>query len=365
MNIFKFLQQIPTTLKHLFVISILSSALAQTASAATLDDVVLSINQFHRYVESVVNDTKTAILQKMYEPNPSMPATIVGNQGQEIAKANLTNKTYGFALDQIKESLSNRTNSQASALSRIPASDTIITKSNISLFSNEAAQAPNLAAGDANFDFETFFGTSAYTPQREAQAKNFFLLASGTYQPITDFTIEGLTPDEITKLQNNAIYRTFQLALRSYVTNQSVGLDNLFHLLAERIVQPNLGKQAGLYNSNGQPINDASPLQVREYLATRRTTSPRWYEDMAKASPATVSRESLFVLAEMRQELFNLQQQNDRLLATMSLLGVQLSASGKSNLQRLQQETQAEINRIKGIPPATPTTPEGVTLPNQ
>jgi phage terminase small subunit len=365
MKLFKSFRQLPITLKYWLAIGTLSCAIPQVAAAATLDDVVQSINQFRLYVESVVNDTKTSILQKMYEPNPSMPATVVGNQAIEAAKTTLAEKTYGLALAQVKQSFTNKDTAQARALARIPASDTLFMTSNPSIYATQSKEAPNLVAGDANFDFDTFLGTTAYTPLREIQAKNFIQLATGAYQPISDLTIEGLNADQMNKLQNNAAYRAYQLAVRSYITSQSVGIDNLYHLLSERIIQPNLGKQAGLYNSKGQPINDASPLQVREYLATRRTGSPQWYEDMAKASPATVSRESLFVLAEMRQELFTLQQQNERLLAALLLMGAQLNSSGKSQIQNLQQATEKEVNRIKGVPEPESAVPGLPSMPTQ
>jgi hypothetical protein len=277
MNTSKLLSQISITLKRLLIISAFSFALPQAASAATLDDVVQSIRALHSYIEAVVNKTAQQLAEKMYEANPNMPATIVGNQGQQAAKMGVTNNTYRLTLDQTRQALSIKgpvDKSKQDALSDIIASDSLlIPKSQYNaLLGNSPNEQINIAAGDGNFDFETFLGINAYTPTREAQA-----------------------------------------------------------------------------------IRDASPLQVKEYLATRRSTNPQWYDDMSKASPATVSRETLFVLAEIRQELFNIQQQNERMLATMSAMGGQLNMTGKTNLKRLEGEVKEKINTtIKGLPAPTP-----------
>jgi hypothetical protein len=344
-------------LKRSFIIGLVSFVLPQAAFAATLDDVVVSIRDFHRYVESVVNTTKTALIEKLYELNPNMAPTILGNQGQAIGRANLTNNIYRLTLDQVKQGLSlQEDKTKQNALIDLAASDNIpILPPALSALFGKQHEAINTAAGDSNFDAETLVGTTVYIPSREAQARNFILAATGTYQSITHLPLEGLSSKQLADLQRMDVYREYRLALRSYIAGQSLALDNFYRLLAERIVQPGLGTQTGLFNSNGQPIKDASPLQVKEYLATRRASNPHWYDAMAKASPATVSRETLFVLAEIRQELFNLQQQNERLLLTMSGLAMQSTAGNKINLQRLQGELKEKINtNIKGLPPSAP-----------
>ena len=150
-----------------------------------------------------------------------------------------------------------------------------------------------------------------------------------------------------------------EAALRSLVAAQSVGASNLYQMMANRIIQPGLGTTVGLVDSQGQPIADASNVQVQNYLATRRSQDKNWYAAMSAASPTTVARETLFVLAEIREQLFTLQKQNERMLATMSVMEMQNTQLSKLNLMQLEQAVTAQINQAKGIQ----TTPGGGAQP--
>lgn len=131
-------------------------------------------------------------------------------------------------------------------------------------------------------------------------------------------------------------------ALGSFIAAQSVALNNLYDMFAKRMVVSGLGRNVGmvrLYPTDendqgpiGAAIADASPMQVDEYMANRRIMNPKWYADMETAPHATVSRETLYVLAEIRQEMFQQRMMMEKMTANIAAF----------QLQQAQQENRAK-----------------------
>lgn len=134
---------------------------------------------------------------------------------------------------------------------------------------------------------------------------------------------------QISQFRSSTKVQNYLTALRSYTAAQSVSLSNLYHLYAERVIQEGLGKTLNVHKYStvdeagkvvpGEVIPDVSPLQAEEYLAKRRVYDPGWYKEMeSTTSPFTLARETLYVLAEIRLELFKNRMETERLLATLS-----------------------------------------------
>ena len=53
--------------------------------------------------------------------------------------------------------------------------------------------------------------------------------------------------------------------------------------------------------------------------------NPNWYSEMETAKPLSVNREMLYVLAEMRLEMYRQRLIEERLLATVSIMQMQMA----------------------------------------
>lgn len=352
-----------SSLRKILLLGTITTTVSLSAQAATLDDVVASINALRAYIESAVQSTMKTVNDLIYEDNPSMPATVTGNVGANNARPAISKNSEANTLNAIKTSLTNKENKEVTRIATLPASDTYTNQTvSFNIFGNQTTT--NFAEGDKNFSLDTLLGTTNFSPSTQQQAENFIQIASNLYNPILpDITLKGLSDSQVTELQKSPDFQKYEAALRAYIAAQSVGISNLNQMLAVRITQKDLGSNTGLTDSNGNKITDASIMQVEEYLAKRRATNKDWYDQMAAASPATVSRETLFVLAELRQQLFELQKQNERLLATMSMMQLQTGQLNRSLLEQTAAPVKAQIDKYKGKK-AEEETPN-VEIPNQ
>ncbi len=55
---------------------------------------------------------------------------------------------------------------------------------------------------------------------------------------------------------------------------------------------------------------DASPAEIADFAATRRANDPNWYNTMTAAPPATIERETLYVLVELQRQLLQIQKRS-------------------------------------------------------
>ncbi len=122
--------------------------------------------------------------------------------------------------------------------------------------------------------------------------------------------------------QQNLVYLSkFIVGTRVYAARQSVGIQNIYEILARRI-----------------PNNTGSSQALSEFImATYRLFTPTsnqatsWQNKINEASSTTVQKETALLLAEINYQLYLMRQQQERMVLTNSLLLV-------SNLQypRLQ-----------------------------
>jgi hypothetical protein len=315
--------------KILFSILILNFALCQSAQAATLDDVVNSINQLRAYIQGVV-ETANKLL---FEQNPSLPATVVGNVGNKTARTISETTTQTVTGTSIATSLTQQDDKELQRLASLIASDSYLPKAHQWIFSRAPESDPT-KFGDLSMSLEALLGTTSYAnfnidDLTKNPAYNFIQFASSAYQPLMSIQlakdIASLPEEKKATLQNNPDFQKYRAALRSNLAAQSIGLSNLYSLMAKRVPQAGLGTKAGIPDKT-----NASELEIQQYLASRRSQNIEWYKQMAAASPATVSRESLFVLAEMQQQLFQMQLVNERILATLSMMEMQQNTLNKN-----------------------------------
>ncbi|MCH9769412.1 MAG: hypothetical protein K0U12_00900 [Gammaproteobacteria bacterium] len=149
----------------------------------------------------------------------------------------------------------------------------------------------------------------------------------------------------VQSLMNDQTFQKFMLYMRSMLTSQSVSLDVFNHLLAERIPVKNLGAEAGLKDTKGNTIQDASPLQVMAYLATK-AHGKAWFRHVQAASPATVQREILTTLAQIERQNYQAYRQRELLLAVMASMQVQVTKANQISGTLLVQQTKSAVDNL-------------------
>jgi hypothetical protein len=166
------------------------------------------------------------------------------------------------------------------------------------------------------YDIKSLLAPLGYTDQATAQKALLYIqfLAQPTFNADIA-TLRGY---------NSNNFLAYIMALRSYVATQSIGISNLYKSYSDRVRITGLGNRAGMKTGN-TPVPDASVLEVEDYAAKKRVTDPNWYKAMETATPATIEREMLYVLAEMRLELYKNRLALERLILTNSAMQMQLT----------------------------------------
>lgn len=314
-----------------------------------------------KYLEGVVNATVKTVASMVYEFNPTYPNTVVLNTQQSKVIDSVSDQTQQFTQCEIENSLPQppkddssplNTNSicnqgkfnivkSLGQLAAIPGTDTIYVPSSIfPLFHQK--QTLDLISGDRNFNFNTLLSTPIYDDSTYAQAINFVNYTGQLYDQLPVPQIQGMSVDQKMQLQNNPVYQKNQVDIRSFIAARSVALNNLFRIIAERTPQPNI-VALNLKDPAGKAIQSAAQYQY--YLVTRRVDNPKWYDQMSQASPSTIARETLFVLAEIQRQLYQIHQDNERLISSVSVIQLQGQQFNKSNLQINSQNVQNVVKQ--------------------
>ena len=197
------------------------------------------------------------------------------------------------------------------------------------------------------FVFDTIYSPVYYSSSQASLAQNALQFISGTYLPLNVPSLSTNPNTRANQLQLPDV-QTYFLKLRSYSAGASVAISNLNYILQERTVQKGLGTQAGMTTlptdaAGSQPIADASPLQVQQFMVQRRINNSTWYTKMNSSTALDVSRETLFVLAEIQAQLYQLHLDNERMMATASVGVLGLGAAAKSTLQTQANSVAQQI----------------------
>lgn len=157
---------------------------------------------------------------------------------------------------------------------------------------------------------------------------------------LTDPDLKYNPMDRIVELQHK-----YTDVTRALLINRSILMNNFYRIYAKR-----LEDQAVLSSSVRNTKNERmhSEQELSAYLANRRLNA-QWYKAMSEAPPSTIERETLFVLAEMRQQMFEQQKQMEHVLLTLSVMALSQMKSQKSDVGTLNAQIQREIDEfLKG-----------------
>ena len=169
--------------------------------------------------------------------------------------------------------------------------------------------------------------------------------------PVLD--LSKLSAKKLASAFNKADVQSYFLTLRSLVAQQSVGIGNLYYLYAERMpISTKSIAQAMTLPQNSPLYPTASPLQVDQYLATRRFTDLNWINAVQTLdTSAELMRQQIYLLREINYELYQNRLINERILATLSVMQIQ-------NANAVSQTTLSQLyNKVQSEPPFVPSPP--------
>lgn len=198
---------------------------------------------------------------------------------------------------------------------------------------------PNLTKEEPikSVDTNNLLQPIAYNASQAAHAKNVINALGGTLLPLEPVNfnrlIANLDGDKNTNLKATLREKKTQeylSTLRSYLAVQTVALGNLYHLYSERQVidTSKLNDPALKTTLNavaGQIKGPLSWLKIENFMATHRISNPQWYSNLVQENPATLQREQVQLLAENLAESYKTRMTMERLLATMSVLVLELN----------------------------------------
>lgn len=202
-------------------------------------------------------------------------------------------------------------------------------------------------------------------------AKDFIQYASSQFNPLP--IIDFGTGDKLTRALRTASVQQYLLMIRQMIANYSTGMNNLYFLYNERIPKQTtelLGSESSNTTKDTLPQTlqtTASRLSLEKWMATYRVTNYKykckicdkestWNDAMENATPASLQRETLHLLAEIRYELFQQRMLQERLLATESIAQMQNANNQQIKLQQVERMICSDSTLGAGCPPA-PTIP--------
>lgn len=161
----------------------------------------------------------------------------------------------------------------------------------------------------------------------------------------------------IYKIKNSSTYQNYQLTKRSILAAQSAVQSMFNYLYYERMPSQQLAQQSHLppaytsttLGSNGKPVTTVSPLQLEDYTANHRANSSAWYQSMSTASPATVQRETLFVLADILKMMQQAHMDRERLLFMAALQANETTNGMKQTASQQVNAVNTMIEKLPGV----------------
>jgi len=343
--------------------------------------VVLAIRQLSNEVKALAKASVKTTNAMLYQIDSYLLPAVQANSEADTANNQAQEKAAYLTQNQISNSLlqfpekavnSNQLNDPVLAQlinehkkvisnlsTKTPASDTLYINSSTNPFASKYGVAKPTNKYDNYFNFDSLIIPTAYYGKQQTAANEYINYVSKQYQSFTNginfaklkSQLNNLNPNQrAQKLQsivNNPTYQKYQLTVRSLLASKSVALSNLNYLLSERTPVKGLAEKAGIPNNPKLPRGYASPLEVENYIANQRLNNPKWAEAMKTASPATVNREQLIILAEIERGLHRNHLDNERLLATLSVMMLQSNQIVQMNLKIDAQKVNELIDPSK------------------
>lgn len=189
-----------------------------------------------------------------------------------------------------------------------------------------------------SIDINSLLQPLSYNEAQAIEATNVINALNSSLAPINTVNfnqlVANLNGNKASNLNvklNEKPIKEYLASLRSYLATQSIALSNLYQLYAER--QPLNPNDPAVRQLSGETKGPYSLLKLENFMATRRILDKNWYtSDLIKENPATLQRQQVELLAENLAESYHTRMTLERLLATMSVLVLELNNQGRAQL---------------------------------
>ena len=160
-------------------------------------------------------------------------------------------------------------------------------------------------------------------------ASNYVKYVSGTLLPKSladqstikdkNSIITSFSSDTKTRMQAFHDLLGYVLGLRVYAAQMSLPMQNFYESLAKRMVLPT---DASSSQKTSQALNEFVMASYRLYTPSSSNdggpATSAWQDMLNTASPATVQKETALILAEINYQLYQMRQQQEKLLLIQS-----------------------------------------------
>lgn len=298
--------------------------------------------------------------QTLYIQTPINPLTVILS-GQDIANFFAAIPNANASADVITNitnaqlSFSNPNNLQVSntgALTNDIASACAATSNSKACLQQQ--QAIKQAAAVANVDVNSLLGPLVYQNGQDQAANNFINSIAGLNNPLPMANLvqfaKTQNADVTQVVTQNPTIVSYLNDLRSFAALQSSGVSTLRQMYASRLASKTDPKSTAGIALAALGMPNASPLQIENYMTTRRMTDPvttgtgGWYAQLSGETTTSLLRMAVALLAENLAEQYNQRLQMERLNATMAIIELQQANSLRTNIQQ-------DLKNINSIPP--------------
>lgn len=148
-------------------------------------------------------------------------------------------------------------------------------------------------------------------PQKQ-EYENLYSKATSSDDSVSDFDKQS-AQEKLAK---------YMLKLRSYAAQKSIPTGNLYAILSKRMPQ---GQDSDTSQQTSQALSEFQMATRRLYDPSKQNdaSAKQWLDQINEASTATIQKEIAILLAEMNYQLYLSRQQDERILAVLSLMAVQ------------------------------------------
>lgn len=192
-----------------------------------------------------------------------------------------------------------------------------------------------------SIDINSLLQPLSYNGVQAIEAKNVINALSSTLAPFNTVNfnqlvanLHGNKASNLSVKLNEKPIKQYLANLRSYLATQSIALSNLYQLYAERKpLNPNDPLVKNTIGKLPDEIKEPSLLKLENFMATRRILNKDWYKnDLISEDPTSLQRQQVELLAENLAESYHTRMTLERLLATMSVLVLELNNQGRTQL---------------------------------
>ncbi len=171
--------------------------------------------------------------------------------------------------------------------------------------------------------------TESVMPIATMTQSDYSTLFSIAYPPTDDDGNISSSVDATNTMNAKVGLAKYLLSLRVYAAKLSVPISNLYYILGKRVSQASSsGSESDTATS--EALNEFKMATWRQYDPSKQS-SDQWAQKINTASAATVQKESAILLSDISMQLYKLQQIQERILLTNSVILLQSLSQNKPN----------------------------------